>query len=110
MRILGPSLWDVLRSPVVLLLLTSIVPVSVLAQECTAGNAPHAAWLYDVTDEAHPRLISEDPADPARTRLNVPDGFNYTWDTISGQSPSQDTHCGIANPAHCRDAGVYLRA
>ena len=107
MRVLRPSLSGVLRSPAALLLLTSIVPVSVLAQECTAGNAPHGAWLYDVTDEAHPRLISEDPADPARTRLNVPDGFNYTWDTISGQSPSQDTHCGIANPAHCRDAGVY---
>ena len=100
MRILRPSLSGLLRSPVVLLLLTSIVPVSALAQECPAGNAPHGAWLYDVTDEAHPRVISEDPADPARTRLNVPDGFNNTWDTISGHSPSQDTHCGIANPAH----------
>src|SRR5207302_8198569 len=35
MRVPRPSLSGVLRSPAVLLLLTSIVPVSVLAQECT---------------------------------------------------------------------------
>src|SRR2546421_3261371 len=51
MRILRPSLSVVLRAPFVLLLLTPIVPVSVLPQECTAGNAPQGAWLYDVTDE-----------------------------------------------------------
>ena len=47
--------------------------------ECTAGSAPHAVWLYDVTDEANPRQISVDPNDPANTRLDVPNGFNYTW-------------------------------
>lgn len=107
MRTLRPSLSAPLRSLLVFPLLISIAPLSAIAQECTAGNAPHGGWLYDVTNEAQPRLISEDPADPARTRLNVPDGFNYTWDTIPGQSPSLDTHCGIAAPAHCRDAGVY---
>jgi len=47
--------------------------------ECSAGSAPHAVWLYDVTDEANPRQISVDANDPANTRLDVPNGFDYTW-------------------------------
>jgi hypothetical protein len=51
--------------------------------ECPAGSAPHAAWLYDITDEAHPRQISRDANDPALTRLDVPDGFDGTFHTVS---------------------------
>jgi hypothetical protein len=36
--------------------------------ECTAGSAPHAAWLYDVTDEANPKFIGESPNDPLPPR------------------------------------------
>ena len=36
-------------------------------------------WLYDITDEDNPRQISVDPNDPANTRLDVPNGFDYTW-------------------------------
>lgn len=47
--------------------------------ECTAGSAPHAVWLYDITDEANPQQISVDANDPANTLLDVPNGFDYTW-------------------------------
>lgn len=47
--------------------------------ECTAGSAPHAVWLFDVTKETSPQQISVDPNDPANTRLDVPNGFDYTW-------------------------------
>ena len=47
--------------------------------ECTVGSAPHAVWLYDITDEANPKQISVDANDPANTLLDVPNGFNYTW-------------------------------
>jgi len=47
--------------------------------ECTAGSAPHAVWLYDITDEANPKQISVDANDPANTLLDVPNGFDYTW-------------------------------
>lgn len=50
--------------------------------ECGAGSAPHAAWLYDITDEAHPKQISVNPNDPARTLLDVPDGFDGTFHTV----------------------------
>jgi len=51
--------------------------------ECGAGSAPHAVWLYDITDEANPKQISADPDDPAQTRLNVPDGFDGTFHVVS---------------------------
>jgi hypothetical protein len=51
--------------------------------ECGTGSAPHAGWLYDVTDEAHPKQISVDSGDPALTRLDVPDGFDGTFHTVS---------------------------
>ena len=51
--------------------------------ECGAGSAPHAVWLYDITNEASPRQISVDPNDPALTRLDVPDGFDGTFHTVS---------------------------
>jgi hypothetical protein len=51
--------------------------------ECTAGSAPHALWLYDITDEANPRQISVDPNDPAQTRLDVPNGFDGTFNVVS---------------------------
>ena len=50
--------------------------------ECTAATAPHGMWLYDITDEAHPRQISRDANDPALTRLDVPNGFDgvtFNW-------------------------------
>jgi hypothetical protein len=72
--------------------------------ECTAGSAPHAVWLYDVTDEAHPKYIAEDPNDPARTKMDVPDGFDNTWVGIVPGSGVADTHCGTTN---CGQAGVY---
>jgi hypothetical protein len=72
--------------------------------ECTAGSAPHAAWLYDITDEAHPKFIAEDPNDPARTMMDVPDGFDYTWVGIVPGSGVADNHCGTTN---CAQAGVY---
>jgi hypothetical protein len=63
--------------------------------ECDAGSAPHAAWLYDVTDEAHPQLLSRDANDPALTRLDVPDGFDGTFHVVSN---------GLAGAAY---SGVY---
>jgi hypothetical protein len=62
--------------------------------ECSAGSAPHAGWLYDVTDEAHPRQISADANDPARTRLNVPDGFDGTFHTVDN-ALSGDAASGV---------------
>jgi hypothetical protein len=73
--------------------------------ECGAGSAPHAAWLYDVTDEANARLISVNPSDPARTFLDVPDGFDGTFHVISnGLTGSAGQACGTAN---CASSGVY---
>jgi hypothetical protein len=40
-------------------------------------------WLYDVTDEANPKQISVDTNDPALTRLDVPNGFNGQFNTVS---------------------------
>lgn len=51
--------------------------------ECGAGSAPHALWLYDITDEASPTQISVDPNDPALTRLDVPNGFDGTFNVVS---------------------------
>ncbi len=72
--------------------------------ECPQGTAPHAVWLYDVTDEAHPKFIAEDPNDPARTKLDVPNGFNYKWHGIIPGSGVADDHCGTTN---CSQAGVW---
>jgi hypothetical protein len=72
--------------------------------ECSAGSAPHAAWLYNVTDEANPKLLSVDNNDPARTRLDVPNGFNNQWIGIVPGNGAPDTHCGTTN---CSAAGVY---
>jgi hypothetical protein len=72
--------------------------------ECPQGTAPHAAWLYDVTDEAHPKLIAEDPNDPARTKMDVPDGFDYKWIGIVPGNGVADNHCGTTN---CSQAGVF---
>jgi hypothetical protein len=50
--------------------------------ECTAGSAPHALWLYDITNEAHPRQISVNAKDPALTLLDVANGFDgvtFNW-------------------------------
>jgi hypothetical protein len=62
--------------------------------ECPAGSAPHAAWLYDITDEAHPKQISRDPNDPALTRLDVADGFDGTWHTVSNRLMG-DAYSGV---------------
>ena len=51
--------------------------------ECSAGSAPHALWLYDITDESHPKQISVDAKDPALTRLDVPDGFDGKFHVVS---------------------------
>jgi hypothetical protein len=51
--------------------------------ECGAGSAPHAVWLYDISDEAHPKQISVDATDPALTLLDVPDGFNGDFHVVS---------------------------
>lgn len=51
--------------------------------ECGAGSAPHALWLYDITDEDNPKQISVDPNDPAQTRLDVPNGFDGTFNVVS---------------------------
>lgn len=80
--------------------------------ECGAGSAPHAAWLYDITDEAKPKLIAEDPSDPARTKIDVPNGFDYTWvGIVPGNGNPNDfsgaPHCGITNTADCPKSGVY---
>ena len=72
--------------------------------ECGANSAPHAAWLYDITDEANPKFIGEDPNDPARTKMDVPNGFDYTWVGIVPGSGVADTHCGTTN---CAQSGVY---
>jgi hypothetical protein len=72
--------------------------------ECAAGSAPHAAWLYDITDEANPKFIGEDPNDPARTKMDVPDGFDYKWLGIVPGNGVADTHCGTTN---CGQSGVY---
>jgi len=72
--------------------------------ECGVNSAPHAAWLYDITDEAHPKYIGEDPNDPARTKLNVPNGFDYSWVGIVPGNGVADNHCGTAN---CSQSGVY---
>jgi hypothetical protein len=77
--------------------------------ECQQGTAPHAAWLYDITDEAKPKLIAEDPSDPARTKIDVPNGFDYTWvGIVPGNGTANDfsgaPHCGTAN---CPQSGVY---
>src|SRR5215472_204260 len=72
--------------------------------ECPKGSAPHAVWLYDITDELHPKFIAQDPNDPARTKIDVPDGFNYTWVGIVPGTGVADTHCGTAN---CSQSGVY---
>jgi len=63
--------------------------------ECTARSAPHAVWLYDITNEASPKQISVDPNDPALTRLDVPDGFDGTFHVVSN---------GLAGAAY---SGVY---
>jgi len=64
--------------------------------ECSAGSAPHALWLYDVTDEANPKQISIDPNDPAQTLLDVPNGFDgKTFNVVSN---------GLAGAAF---SGVY---
>jgi len=47
--------------------------------ECSAASAPHALWLYDITDEKNPVQISQDANDPANTRLDVPNGFDFSW-------------------------------
>jgi len=78
--------------------------------ECTAGSAPHAAWLYDITDEANPKLIAEDPNDPARTMMDVPNGFDYTWvGIIAGHGVADPVpphnHCG--STTDCTLSGVY---
>ena len=80
--------------------------------ECGANSAPHAGWLYDITDEAKPKLIGEDPSDPARTKIDVPNGFDYTWVGIeAGHGTLTDFsgahHCGITNTADCPKWGVY---
>jgi hypothetical protein len=72
--------------------------------ECTAGSAPHAAWLYDVTDEANPKYIAEDPNDPARTKMDVPNGFDYKWVGIIPGNGVTDNHCGTTN---CSQSGIY---
>jgi hypothetical protein len=72
--------------------------------ECGANSAPHAAWLYDITDEANPKFIGEDPNDPARTKLDVPNGFDYKWVGIVPGNGVADTHCGTTN---CGQSGVY---
>jgi hypothetical protein len=72
--------------------------------ECTAGSAPHAVWLYDITDEANPKLIAEDPSDPARTKIDVPDGFDYTWVGIVPGAGVADNHCGTTS---CALSGIY---
>jgi len=72
--------------------------------ECGAGSAPHAAWLYDITDEANPKFIGEDPNDPARTKLDVPNGFDYSWVGIVPGTGVADNHCGTTN---CSQSGVY---
>ncbi|MFI5090287.1 MAG: LVIVD repeat-containing protein [Terriglobales bacterium] len=63
--------------------------------ECSAGSAPHALWLYDITNEANPTQISVDANDPALTRLDVPDGFDGTFHVVSN---------GLAGAAY---SGVY---
>jgi len=64
--------------------------------ECTAGTAPHALWLYDMTDEVHPRQISVNPKDPALTYLDVANGFDgVTFNWVSN---------GLAGDEY---AGVY---
>jgi len=73
--------------------------------ECSAGSAPHAAWLYDITDEAKAKLISLNPNDPARTFLDVPDGFDGTFHVVSnGLTGSAGQACGTSN---CASSGVY---
>ncbi len=73
--------------------------------ECGAGSAPHAAWLYDITDEANAKLISVNPNDPARTFLDVPDGFDGTFHVVSnGLTGSAGHACGTSN---CATSGVY---
>jgi hypothetical protein len=72
--------------------------------ECTAGSAPHAAWLYDVTDEAQPKYIAEDPNDPARTMMDVPNGFDYKWVGIVAGNGVADNHCGTTD---CAQSGIY---
>ena len=72
--------------------------------ECTAGSAPHAAWLYDITDEANPKFIGEDPSDPARTKMDVPNGFDYRWVGIVPGNGVTDNHCGTTN---CAQSGIY---
>ena len=69
--------------------------------ECSAGSAPHALWLYDITNEAHPRQISVNAKDPALTRLDVANGFDgvtFNWvsnglagDEYSGVYPTNLT-------------------
>lgn len=50
--------------------------------ECTAGSAPHALWLYDITDEGHARQVSVNKNDPSLTLLDVANGFDgvtFNW-------------------------------
>jgi len=63
--------------------------------ECSSGSAPHAVWLYDITNEANARQISVNSTDPALTRLDVPDGFDGTFHVVSN---------GLAGAAF---SGVY---
>jgi hypothetical protein len=72
--------------------------------ECPQGTAPHAAWLFDITNEASPKFIAEDPNDPARTKIDVPNGFDYKWLGIVPGNGVADNHCGTTN---CSQAGVY---
>jgi hypothetical protein len=62
--------------------------------ECDAGSAPHAAWLYDITDEAKPKQISRNANDPALTFLDVPDGFDGTFHTVSN-GLTGDAYSGV---------------
>ena len=87
-------------SPRNLLLMTS----EETGNECPATSAPHGMWLYDITDERNPRYIGEDPADPARTKMDVPNGFDYKWMGIVPGNGLADNHCGTNN---CSQAGVW---
>ncbi len=62
--------------------------------ECTAGSAPHAVFLYDVTDDASAKQISVDPDDPALTLLDVPDGFDGTFHFVSN-GLTGDAYSGV---------------
>lgn len=72
--------------------------------ECPQASAPHGLWLYDITDEQNPRFIAEDQNDPARTKMDVPNGFDYNWMGIVPGNGTPDNHCGTSD---CSKAGVW---